>query len=78
MIIDNYMTHICRLEPGVIPNPAIVFTIGKLAAANPYGMLSFVKITLTIMLPMLNQIREEILKQAICFSKYSYILSYSF
>ncbi|KAG5329833.1 MROH1 protein, partial [Acromyrmex charruanus] len=56
-----------KLEPGVIPNPAIVFTIGKLAAANPYGMLSFVKITLTIMLPMLNQIREEILKQAICF-----------
>lgn len=58
----------------MIPNPAIVFTIGKLAAANPYGMLSFVKITLTIMLPMLNQIREEILKQAICFSKYTYIL----
>ncbi|EGI58311.1 PREDICTED: maestro heat-like repeat-containing protein family member 1 [Acromyrmex echinatior] len=56
-----------KLEPGVIPNPAIVFTIGKLAAANPYGMLSFIKITLTIMLPMLNQIREEILKQAICF-----------
>lgn len=56
-----------KLEPGVIPNPAIIFTIGKLAAANPYGMLSFVKITLTIMLPMLNQIREEILKQAICF-----------
>ncbi|XP_077256814.1 maestro heat-like repeat-containing protein family member 1 [Temnothorax americanus] len=56
-----------KLEPGVIPNPAIIFTIGKLAMANPYGMLSFVKITLTIMLPMLNQIREEVLKQAICF-----------
>lgn len=56
-----------KLEPGIIPNPAIVFTIGKLAAANPYGMLSFVKITLTIMLPMLNQVREEVLKQAICF-----------
>ncbi|XP_012526722.2 maestro heat-like repeat-containing protein family member 1 isoform X1 [Monomorium pharaonis] len=56
-----------KLEPGVIPNPAIVFTIGKLAEANPHGMLSFVKITLTIMLPMLNQIREEVLKQAICF-----------
>ncbi|KAL0107180.1 hypothetical protein PUN28_015596 [Cardiocondyla obscurior] len=56
-----------KLEPGVIPNSAIVFTIGKLAAANPYGMLSFVKITLTIMLPMLNQVREEVLKQGICF-----------
>ncbi|KAL6261907.1 hypothetical protein P5V15_006990 [Pogonomyrmex californicus] len=56
-----------KLEPGIIPNPAIVFTIGKLAATNPYGMLSFVKITLTITLPILNQIREEVLKQAICF-----------
>lgn len=66
--------YFCRLEPGVIPNPAIVFTIGKLATANPYGMLSFVKITLTIMLPMLNQIREEVLKQAICFSKYTHLV----
>ncbi|EZA49279.1 HEAT repeat-containing protein 7A [Ooceraea biroi] len=30
-------------------------------------MLSFVKITLTIVFPMLNQIREEVLKQAVCF-----------
>ncbi|KMQ97699.1 heat repeat-containing protein 7a [Lasius niger] len=56
-----------KLEHGIIPNAAIVFTIGKLAAVNPYGMLSFIKIILTIMLPMLNQIREEVLKQAVCF-----------
>lgn len=56
-----------KLEPGIIPHPAIVFTIGKLASANPHGMLSFVKITLTIVFPMLSQIREEILKQAVCF-----------
>jgi len=53
----------------VIPYPAIVLTLGKLAAVNPYGMLPFVKITLTIMLPMLIHIREEVLKQAVCFSK---------
>lgn len=56
-----------KLEPGIIPDAAIVSTIGKLAIANPYGMLSFVKIILTIMLPMLSQIREEVLKQAVCF-----------
>lgn len=70
LIFFIIMNWIRRLDPGIIPHPAIVLTLGKLAAVNPYGMLPFVKITLTIMLPMLNHIREETLKQAICFSKY--------
>lgn len=72
VIILKY-EYICRLEPGVIPNAVIVSTIGKLVAANPYGMLSFLKIILTIMLPMLTQIHEEVLKQAVCSSKYIYL-----
>lgn len=60
----------CRLEPGIIPQPAIVCTIGKLAATNPHEILSFIKITLTIVLPMLSQMRDETLKQSICFSMY--------
>lgn len=54
----------------MLPHHTIVITMGKLATANPHGMLSFIKLTLTIILPMLQQIREETLKQAICFSKY--------
>ncbi|XP_029176005.1 LOW QUALITY PROTEIN: maestro heat-like repeat-containing protein family member 1 [Nylanderia fulva] len=55
-----------KLGHGIIPNATIVSTIKKLTIANPYGMLSFIKIILTIMLPMLNQIREEALKQEVC------------
>ncbi|XP_046813255.1 maestro heat-like repeat-containing protein family member 1 [Vespa crabro] len=55
-----------KLEPGILPYPTVVRTIGMIAERNPCAMISFFKITLTIMIPMLNQTRDEILKQAFC------------
>ncbi|KAG7209580.1 hypothetical protein KM043_011242 [Ampulex compressa] len=57
-----------KLEPGILPYPSIVRTIGLISVANVMGMLPFFKISLTIMLPMLIQTREDVLKLAFCFT----------
>nr|XP_050863894.1 maestro heat-like repeat-containing protein family member 1 [Vespula vulgaris] len=55
-----------KLEPGILPHHTVVRTIGMIAERNPCAMISFFKITLTIMIPMLSQTRDEILKQTFC------------
>ncbi|KAK2577321.1 hypothetical protein KPH14_003451 [Odynerus spinipes] len=55
-----------KLEPGILPHHIVVRTIGMIAGSNPFAMIPFFKITLTIMIPMLTQTRDEILKQAFC------------
>ncbi|KAI4498116.1 hypothetical protein M0802_006940 [Mischocyttarus mexicanus] len=55
-----------KLEPGILPHHTVVCTLGMIAERNPLTMISFFKITLTIMIPMLTQTRDEILKNAFC------------
>ncbi|XP_015183266.1 PREDICTED: maestro heat-like repeat-containing protein family member 1 [Polistes dominula] len=55
-----------KLEPGILPHHTVVRTLGMIAERNPLTMISFFKITLTIMIPMLTQTRDEILKNAFC------------
>ncbi|XP_066601131.1 maestro heat-like repeat-containing protein family member 1 [Prorops nasuta] len=55
-----------KLDPGVLPQSIIVNTIGKIAVANPLGMLSFYKIILTIIIPMLSVTRDDNLKISFC------------
>ncbi|KAK0166476.1 hypothetical protein PV328_004896 [Microctonus aethiopoides] len=53
--------------PGAIPSCAIIRAMGLVASCNPFGTVPFIKMTMSIILPMLTQVHEEQHKHAFCF-----------
>ncbi|CAD6243793.1 GSCOCG00013142001-RA-CDS [Cotesia congregata] len=57
-----------KFEFGSIPkSSAMIRALGLIAASNPYDVVPFIKLTLTFVLPFLNQAQEEHQKLALCF-----------
>ncbi|XP_034951758.1 maestro heat-like repeat-containing protein family member 1 [Chelonus insularis] len=56
-----------KLEPGVIPPCSTLRAMGLVASCNPFGMVPFMKLTLSFILPMLPQVQEEEQKITFCF-----------
>ncbi|GLG92482.1 Uncharacterized protein GBIM_00172 [Gryllus bimaculatus] len=59
---------VLKLQPGVLPHWAVLHTLADLAAANPYGLVPFVKATLGTLLPMLGAARSDAMRQAFAFA----------
>lgn len=60
-----------QFQPGIIPHYSILHTMGKLASANAFGIVPFIKATLGTMLPMIGMTRNDAMKQAFSFGKIS-------
>lgn len=58
-----------RFEPGMMPHHTIVRAMGMVAAGNPFGTVPFIRITMSVVLPMLPHMHDDELKIAACFSK---------
>lgn len=57
-----------KFEFGSIPkSSAMIRALGLIAASNPNDVVPFIKLTLTFVLPFLNQAQEEHQKLALCF-----------
>lgn len=56
-----------KFQPGLIPLPPVVRAMGLIASCNPFGMVPFIKLTLSISLPLLPSIHEDTQKLAFCF-----------
>lgn len=56
-----------KFEPELIPSCSIIKAMGMVASCNPFGMVPFIKLTLSVMLPMLAQVHDDLQKQAFCF-----------
>ncbi|XP_048515831.1 maestro heat-like repeat-containing protein family member 1 isoform X2 [Athalia rosae] len=57
-----------RLEPGVTPYPWVIRTLGMLAAGNAFGVVPFIKVSMSVILPMLGTTKDDTLKQAFCYT----------
>ncbi|XP_011301504.1 maestro heat-like repeat-containing protein family member 1 [Fopius arisanus] len=56
-----------KFQPSLIPPPPVVRAMGLIASCNPFGMVPFIKLTLSIVLPLLPQVHEDTQKLAFCF-----------
>ncbi|XP_063985336.1 maestro heat-like repeat-containing protein family member 1 [Diachasmimorpha longicaudata] len=56
-----------KFQPGLVPSPPVIRAMGLIASCNPFGMVPFIKLTLSIVLPLLPQIHEDTHKFAFCF-----------
>lgn len=63
---------LCRFEPNVIPHHSIIRAIGMIAGKHSVGMLPFIKVTLSVLVPLLPDMNEEQLKLASVFSGFLY------
>lgn len=70
MILTQYFTIHDRFEPGLVPICSVIRAMGMVASCNPFGMVPFIKLTLSVMLPMLDQVHDDAQRQAFCFSMY--------
>ncbi|XP_024939150.1 maestro heat-like repeat-containing protein family member 1 isoform X2 [Cephus cinctus] len=57
-----------KFDPGTLPHYAIVEAMGKLAMGNTFGTVPFIKLAMSIMIPMMYQVRDDRLKQAFCYA----------
>lgn len=53
-----------KLEAGVVPHYMVPHTLGALAHTNPYGVVPYLKNILHIILPLIGNLRVDILRQA--------------
>ncbi|XP_062900740.1 maestro heat-like repeat-containing protein family member 1 isoform X1 [Mobula hypostoma] len=51
-----------KFQPGVLPHPYVVHTLGSLSTANVYGMVPFLTAILGTMLPMLGMAKQDSMK----------------
>lgn len=56
-----------KFQPDIVPTCSIIKAMGMIASCNPFGMVPFIKLTLSVMLPMLAQAHDDMQKQAFCF-----------
>uniref|UniRef100_A0ABD2XLD7 Maestro heat-like repeat-containing protein family member 1 n=1 Tax=Trichogramma kaykai TaxID=54128 RepID=A0ABD2XLD7_9HYME len=55
---------IIRFEPNVVPHHKIIETIGDIAEKYPTDMLPFIKVTLSVLTPLMSGIKEDQAKYA--------------
>ncbi|XP_046485809.1 maestro heat-like repeat-containing protein family member 1 isoform X1 [Neodiprion pinetum] len=56
------------LEPGTTADPKVIRALGMLAASNAFGVVPFLKVAMSVIVPMLGGTREDALKQAFCYT----------
>lgn len=59
-----------RLGTDSAPHPAVIHALGVLAAGNASGIVPFIKLSMTVLQPMLSTFKEDSLKRAFCYSAY--------
>lgn len=59
-----------RFEPEVIPHYSIIETLGMIAAQNAAEILPFIKVTLSVLVPLLPDMTDEPHKLASTFSRF--------
>ncbi|XP_045471667.1 maestro heat-like repeat-containing protein family member 1 [Harmonia axyridis] len=64
-VLDKLMV---RLETGSMPHYMIPYTLGSLASVNATGVVPYLKDIFTIMIPLLNSIKNEVQRQAFAFA----------
>ncbi|KAJ8688258.1 hypothetical protein QAD02_024053 [Eretmocerus hayati] len=55
---------IIKFEPKIIPHHAVIRAIGMIAEANASGILPFIKVTLSVLIPILSDMADDQLKFA--------------
>lgn len=58
-----------KLDPGIVPHYTVVHTLANLASANVAGFIPFIKATLDMLIPLLNNIRNEPIRQVFSFGQ---------
>lgn len=61
-----------KLESGNLPHYTVPHTLASLAYANAFGLVPYLKKILGVMIPLLNQVKTDTLKQAFAFGKKIY------
>lgn len=56
-------------EAGIVPHYTLPHTLGSLASINTYGIVPYLKMILSFMIPLLGGIKTDITRQAFAYGK---------